>query len=1451
MAGKDYTLLLSEVFKRHLDSLDLPELQRMREKLEFLASGLWDSGLRVKKLRGTGTAGSVVFEARMSKSDRLLFTLGRERGAALVYVWGLERHDDVDRAKRSVLPENAPFLGFEPLSVEEREGLVFDDLAPEYFSQESPDDLAGAECGPQRWRVLDDSDWRRLLASSDRRKADLRLYLTEEQRNVLEQPPPLFLSGTAGSGKTTIAVYYLFRPLPSGTKRLFVTNHPYLCAYSEGLYDGLAAEAAAAPAPSRPRFAPYRDIVRELLADGREPASAAFDPTREVDFPAFELMLRDRKEFSSLDPELAWEEIRGIIKGAKPALNLGRYRGLVERFASGLISRGETGELVDILGSIEGFDFMPRIEALIAKKTSFADYGDFLRFHYEGRQADRSAALYVHAQVEESLARKASELRKPLLSFPEYQALGKKRAPNFHHDREGIYAAAEWYQSRLGEGGLWDEIDLTRRAIDELARRGEASTFEPWDLIVCDEAQDFTNIHVFLLFRLVSDPSSVVLAGDVKQIVNPSGFRWADMRALFWERGLKAPGLFRLGLNFRSVGGIVSLGNALLDLKKRLVGIQADEIRETWKFRGKSPCLLVGPAEAAVVAELSDAGAGNAIIVRDVETRERIKALTRSELVFTILEAKGLEFDSVLLWKPTPPSGRLAALWRRISGDDRLAGEREARIVHEINLYYVAVTRARNALVVYEDNADFWDQDEFAQLYIRSSDTSVLKDSWRTLSAPEEWKSQGDYYFERGYWKASAECYKNAGEIRLEALALGLDLFAQRRFAEAAGLLETGGLADKAAFAYESSGDFAKAAQLWEAEGDGIRSRRCSAQAREKEKRHAQAAALWLELGDREAALRNLERTDDHAALAELCFAMKQWEKAAKAYAACGRHLDEAECWRKDRNQKKAAEAYYSAGEWEKAARYFKLSRQYEKIPGCWLRAGSYDKAAASHLECNAAREAVEDLRRWLEAEPAAAESLREQAAALEAKKPLHAAVRLAALGDWSSAGRLFMKHGKPELALEAFRSAQDHTGVSRCLEAQEDYHAAALEMEGVEPDSERAVRLLERYLRKGIYGSSVDRRLADRLNEEALAFEAEGDLDRAVNRFVAIGHVKAAYRCLMELDRDDVAFGFFADARAYDELGGFIRDKKRFRLSHEEVMLRAGLLVATRFASYYLASWPLLLEALGRYRGEADREDPEFQEELAALLPMERLTAYKTLAAPEHIGIVDFLIRIGHLNGLMLLWRNAVSEMGQSTPYYTEFVRRIEAASSSEGTRSPWFAILLRAMRTESGSVADGAPVEFDLTDPGVEGLGPWNTLVYVLAPPRFSGVFAWYHEQGKDEDLAAFVKFYTSENLLASFYDERGQFGPAATWYERVGSWDEALRCHRAAGDEAGTARMLEKLGRFDEALEIWKKLERDKDIRRMQKAIASGRLGRVRATRAPAGSAPPGWSGQLDLF
>ncbi len=70
-----YKVFLNDAVTARFSSMTMSERRRFSEKMRFLAAGIWEGGILVKKL--SGQTGKVLFEARLSKGDRLLFTLGR------------------------------------------------------------------------------------------------------------------------------------------------------------------------------------------------------------------------------------------------------------------------------------------------------------------------------------------------------------------------------------------------------------------------------------------------------------------------------------------------------------------------------------------------------------------------------------------------------------------------------------------------------------------------------------------------------------------------------------------------------------------------------------------------------------------------------------------------------------------------------------------------------------------------------------------------------------------------------------------------------------------------------------------------------------------------------------------------------------------------------------------------------------------------------------------------------------------------------------------------------------------------------------------------------------------------------------------------------------------------------------------------------------------------------
>ncbi|HRU45476.1 MAG TPA: hypothetical protein P5322_13290, partial [Spirochaetota bacterium] len=71
----EFILLINNILKDHLLNLPRAEADRIKDKFDFLATGIWDSGLKVKKLKGVSK--KVIFEGRLNKADRVLFTIGR------------------------------------------------------------------------------------------------------------------------------------------------------------------------------------------------------------------------------------------------------------------------------------------------------------------------------------------------------------------------------------------------------------------------------------------------------------------------------------------------------------------------------------------------------------------------------------------------------------------------------------------------------------------------------------------------------------------------------------------------------------------------------------------------------------------------------------------------------------------------------------------------------------------------------------------------------------------------------------------------------------------------------------------------------------------------------------------------------------------------------------------------------------------------------------------------------------------------------------------------------------------------------------------------------------------------------------------------------------------------------------------------------------------------------
>lgn len=1363
-------VLINDAVKRYLLGAQESEKRLLRKSFEYLESGLWEGGLRIKKLHG---ASRTVLEARLNRGDRILFTLGQDREehhGLLVYVWAVVPHDAVERTSRHLAAETAPFLSFEPHETVETVDVDIETLEASCFTQERPEQRAASDSGPQRWFVLDDTEWQRLLLYS-KDDFEIFLFLTPEQESLLAKDAPLLVSGTAGSGKTTLSVYYLLRPSLNGKLCLFLTYNRHLRNFCERLYQGLLNQRADRDRIRRARFLTFKDLCLEMAGEAR----SRFAPEREVDCFSFSRLFNKHRLSDRYDATLVWEEIRSIIKGAKPQISAQNLRRILQQWKSLAQDDELVGELREELLAVRRLGVRDKAEAALAKLVgcglSEAAAG------LEKVLLNQSDPLFRAVQtIASQMEKHEADFSTPLMTLSEYEQMGRKRAPAFVHNRADIYSIAQWYQSRLETERLWDEIDLTRAVIRALDQR---STARPhYDFVCCDEIQDFTDIQLSLLVRLPRHPEMLMLAGDPKQIINPSGFRWEEVRSLFYDRGLRVPEVHALTLNFRCVGSIVALSNVLLKIKQELLGIRSEEKMDEWKFQGRPPFLIEAIPLEVLLESLRVTGADRTIVTRDEAERDFLKQRLGTELVFTIEEAKGLEFRSVLLWKFCRDQA-IEDLWSRILRADT-AKIHDAAIRHEINLLYVGITRAQQNLILYDGQRSsvIWSDPRIEDLIFRTQSGKELDEVWRPVSTPKQWKKQGDYFFENEHYRAAAECYRNAGALDLMWRASALSCEKRGEWPAAAAFWEELGELERAAGTYERGAEMGKALVLWELLGNTARALECRVRLLESERKYAEAAELWEQM-------KRFDRAK------ECWHAAKRPDRLAMLYEREGRLLDAAQCYRECNRFEQAADLYRKAKRPEEAARCLESASRYREAADLWKRLGRTAELLACLQRLNdplALGEFHESRKAWkesLESYSRAQDSginqrWEQELAALSVRNNASRALRLTLLGRSSQAAPLWEKTRQYDLAAEQYRAAGSLQDAARCFARAHRWSEAASDYVRDSHDPVKSYQGLHRaingWLRSNPQsGKSEVEAFADQLRKDQLLIPAMAVYEQ-IYRFV-----KAA-ECAYLKEQPHLVKLYLSRERNVEAAIRFLMDR---RLYPEGVMLLEPHLRRGKLDRQLYSLFAALIKdwASTGPEGEERQTVVDLVNGHSSLLPV-------TL-------VLSVLEPAGHHDDILYALNNTLSLHGRK---------------EMKESLSLWVS---QAKRREASGDMAGAGLRFLILGETRNAYRCWS---YV--EPAFTNVRC-LEEAGHQERVLDFLwqkeRFYQGASLAmrhenyaraVDFFKQSGEAGLGGRELESIKRYREALELYRYAGNLRKTAAMLEKLNEFEEAARVWKK-------------------------------------------
>lgn len=558
---------------RVLEYSDL-DTSRVRKQYEKVKRQIEADDLRSADLKKLAQGG--LYRAKLDYADRLVVKLVRHGGERLALALEVVESHAYDRSR---------FL---------RGAKVDEDKIPTLEAAEVPDqeleELPYVNPASPRVHLLDKV-----------------LSLDEAQEAVYRLAPPLILVGSAGSGKTALALEKL--KVAAGDV-LYLTLSAYLAQHARNLYfaNGYTGEHQNAD------FLCLRELVETIhVPEGREVTYRAFRG----------FVARHRQAFRAIaDAHKLFEELRGVLTG-------------------------------------------PAIDA-------------------------------------------------PWLSREEYRERGVRQSLFLDEERERVYDLFEKYLAWLRAEGLYDS--------SVVAQQVYARVPPLYDFAVVDEAQDLTNIQLALVLKTLRRPGQFLLCGDSNQVVHPNFFSWSGVKTLFFEHQELAPRqqVEVLRANYRNALEVTELANRLLRLKLARFGSTDRESHYMVEAlpANRGSVELVRDREAAVreIDAATRRSVRFAVIVLREEDKPEAERRFRTPLLFSVQEAKGLEYEGIILYNFVSGArsefGDIAA---GVSTSDlegeaayARAGDKRDKSLERykffVNGLYVAMTRAVRRLILVESD---------------------------------------------------------------------------------------------------------------------------------------------------------------------------------------------------------------------------------------------------------------------------------------------------------------------------------------------------------------------------------------------------------------------------------------------------------------------------------------------------------------------------------------------------------------------------------------------------------------------------------------------------------------------------------------------------------------------------------------------------------------------------
>jgi GTPase SAR1 family protein len=304
-----------------------------------------------------------------------------------------------------------------------------------------------------------------------------------------------------------------------------------------------------------------------------------------------------------------------------------------------------------------------------------------------------------------------------VLNRTDYRALGVRQSIFSVDQRDKLYDLFEKYRTWLSETKLYD--------LNLVAQEWQSLAAPRYDFVVVDEVQDLTTVQLSLILKTLKKSGHFLLCGDSNQIVHPNFFSWGQVKSLFWNdpKLAERQELRVLNANFRNGLEATRTANQLLKIKQQRFGsIDRESNFLVQAVGGDLGQVALMTDKDAVMRELDQKvrfSTQFAVLVMRDEDKAEARKHFATPLLFSIHEAKGLEYENIILYRfVSDHRAEFNEIVDGISKNSLVADTLDYRRARDkgdkslevykffVNALYVALTRAiKNLFILESDTA--------------------------------------------------------------------------------------------------------------------------------------------------------------------------------------------------------------------------------------------------------------------------------------------------------------------------------------------------------------------------------------------------------------------------------------------------------------------------------------------------------------------------------------------------------------------------------------------------------------------------------------------------------------------------------------------------------------------------------------------------------------------------